>query len=72
MWGESGRPQNHTMSVLPSDWFTGWTVGDRVGWSVSLESGLDLDRRIMNVGSNIVDVNGELSEKSLYTQRGIY
>ena len=50
MWGESGRPQNHTMSVLSSDWFTGWTVGDRVGWSVGLESGFDLDRRIINVG----------------------
>ena len=30
-WGESGRPQNHTMSVLSSDWFTGWTFGDSVG-----------------------------------------
>ena len=31
-------------------------------WLVEL-CGLDRDRRIMNVGSNIVDVNGELSEK---------
>ena len=31
MWGESGGPQDHAMSVLSSDWFTGWTVGDSVG-----------------------------------------
>ena len=60
------------MSVLSSDWFTGWTVGDRVGWSVSLESGFDLDRRIINVGGQIIHVKKEISDVYMFKTTRTY